>query len=306
MKNTIRKIVGKIGVVIQDAVRGAALQKTAIAMREAGAALLRQKKLAAGMMLLDAVFIILYGFVSAAYLPNILDFVVVVGSAISRHAVTNPNSNAGLFAMLRETGAMGAFWSLAILAITFLCSAFVLYTALSGSAWFLSRKALHPTSSPPAATTLQHTAYAAYLWRFAKVSLLWGVLALAGNVVSYLLDLRQTVVTGNVPTASSPFIAAYFILLVYVSSISYVSPYHGAASTSWGLIKQSAREGMSLWRKTIPAMIAIALLYLAIHKILVLAHGVNPTLSLVLGILLVFPLFSFARVFFGKTLEERT
>lgn len=305
MKNSIKTMGRAIkDSALRDSALGNVIKKTGMAMKDAAAALLQHKKLTLGMMLLDASFILLYGLVSAAYLPRIMDFIVVVGSALSRHAVTDPASTAGFFGMLQETGTTGAFWSLVILSLAFLCSVFLLYTILSGSAWWLSRKVLQ--------NVLHHdgndyalNGYAPYIRRFAGVSLAWGAFVLAGNVASYIIDLRQTVATGNVPATASPLIMAYFVLIVYVSSISYTTLLSGTVATAWGAVKRSVRESVTSWRAALPAAAALALLFAAIHLLLRGAQLLHPVLMIALGILLVFPFFSFARVFFSAILQEK-
>lgn len=230
--------------------------------------------------ILDAIFFILYGFLTSPFFKSMTNLLVVISDKVSLELdlVQQGLSSAGgmldiifgvtIRADVLEFIIMGLIVSLVI---------YVLYSVVHGTCWKY-------------ATRLAGYSDKHFLRKFFFVNIFWMVLLVLHSILDVLQELRYLIMQ-RITGGGINFPRYFMILLLFIGA------YFALISYKTKNIKKSFREGVQT-KKHIGKYLLILLLFLIINFILQFAGYLHENLLFLLGIILFLPAISYFRIFF--------
>lgn len=227
----------------------------------------------------DALFFVLYGFLSRGLREGIVAGITTTGAKlaqIAQETIKTPY----LKLLLHESVKPYTLRVLGLLALLGIII-FALYCFFHGTNWWIARTIAGKNES-----------YHAYLWIFAKLNILWMAMFIIYFALDTYFDLKSAMLKVVEQPASQPVLPIIFLTLtVYFALISY------SKTSLRGVLK--AGKNLKL---TIPPIAICAALLAAIHFITKLLGMFSPTTALVTGLALALPALTFTRTHLARML----
>jgi len=237
--------------------------------------------------ILDVIFLIVYGFLTAPLFFSIVENITSVGTKLSQLApefsrtfTVNPGIINLLFthpSLKPHTNTLIASYLILVLVI------FVLYNLFQGINWRLARQ-----------ITGDNTEWGSYLGRFAKINVFWIFLFVIYHILDVIASLQQTIAEGVVntrPTNTLGIISIIFLVtIIYFAFISYNSL----------SIKKSFKEGIKKAKNFVPMYLVIAAVFVIIQYLLVLVQKLGTATTFIVGVALLLPALSWTRIYITK------
>jgi hypothetical protein len=170
---------------------------------------------------------------------------------------------------------------LGLLAVLAVCI-FVLWWLLQGTNWWLAASLAGRTSS-----------WKQYILGFGRVNILWFVIFGALHVLDVIFDLRRLVIEkaiGESAATAGNVLLVFAVIAVYFALLSY--PLLS--------IRKAVSSGFHGAKLFVPAFLMVAVHFLAGNFIVNVLARVNATLMFVLGAVILFSLFAWARVYIAR------
>ncbi len=220
-------------------------------------------------VLIDVFFLVSLGFIAGILLSRIEDSIFLIFKK-------------------EPLGFLKFGFNLLLLAI----SIFLAYSLFQGASWLISYK-----------ISGEKIGVVDFFSKFAKQSALYLAFTYLAIVMFYVANFFSYQRTGNIDFSidfSNPaniLLFAFFAIIGYFALINHSS----IAKTA----KESFSIGLKNFRFLFPIFLVLLAILLALNYLVFLSSGINKWLMFVLGILIIMPLFSFARIFFIKLLRKQ-
>ncbi|MCX6707903.1 MAG: hypothetical protein NT001_07280 [Candidatus Woesearchaeota archaeon] len=238
-------------------------------------------------VLFDLIFIFLYGSIMGYFSSYIISNLYSFGSAILQS-----NDITGTPMMGNVMGALLLMFLLL----------FIVYALFEGASWRMSR----------IFATKEKISYAGYLKGFTLANLVWFIPYLIYKALSFLVafkfkygDASQTAQAGimqNIPLLiSTALVSLFLLILAYFSSVSY--PLIGKSRTMKA-IKDSFVIGYRNFMYIAPRMIFAIALFLIANMAVVLTSRISMALMIVLGVLILLPMMTWARIYLHMIMQD--
>jgi len=244
----------------------------------------QQKTFALASALLDLVFLISFGFLTAPVLGKLQQHVIIIGSLVSKQLqVPAGRARPAVIDTLFQPPASAYVWQFLGLLFILALIVFLLYSIVQGLNWWLAMSAAGHGKE-----------WKSFLLRFARVNVLWFVLVLLWFCVDTLLDLRRLLVekaTGEAfGSSGSIVLSVLFVALAYFALASY--PLLS--------VRRAFTVGVRKAGVLIPAALIIAVHFFAGNFIVRWLQGINTTVMFLVGAVLLFALLAWARVYITR------
>jgi hypothetical protein len=244
-----------------------------------------------GLALWDVVFLLVYGFFSSFLFELINNVFYQVGGVLSARAPEYTQqfvADPGLLSLLFFDPTLQPF-GLRLLGLfaLLLVIVFVLFVLFQGFSWWLSLRLLGFNKS-----------LSTYIKLFARLNVLWLVLFVVYRLLRFASALRFTAVQQFSPEASvnvlSIVLSLVFIIVMYFAFVSYVV----------GDNKKGFFVGRRFAKHIVPGFVLIALYVLLVDVLVVVLSGLNSSLAVGAGVVLLLPFFTVTRLFVGLLVRK--
>jgi hypothetical protein len=243
----------------------------------------QQKTFALASALLDLVFLISFGFLTAPVLGKLQQHVIIIGSLVSRQLqVPAGRARPAVIDTLFQPPASAYVWQFLGLLLVLALIMFLLYSIVQGLNWWLALGAAGHAKD-----------WKQFLLGFARVNTLWFVLVLLWFCIDTVLDLRRLLVekaTGVAAGGAGTVASVVLLIILYFALASY--PLLSA--------RKAFRLGVRKAKVLVPAGVIIAAHFFAGNSIVRWLQGINTTLMFLVGAVLLFALLAWARVYIAR------
>lgn len=238
--------------------------------------------------LVDIVFFIAYGFLTAPVFDKLTEHVIVIGTLVSEQMrVAAGRARPAVIDTLFQQPVSQYTWQFVGLLIVLVLVVFVLFCVFQGLNWWLATSVIGKKQQ-----------WRDFLLRFARVNLLWFGLYVVWYCIDTVFDLRRIVVekaTGQAAGAA-PMIALSFALIViaYFALISY--PLLN--------IRKAFLIGIRHAAVLVPGVLLAGAQFLAGNFALRWLATVNATAHFILGAVLLLVLLAWTRIFMTRLAQR--
>lgn len=234
--------------------------------------------------LIDIVFFITFGLLTAPIFDKLTQHVIIIGSLVSE-LMRAPAGRArpavvdALFMEPVKQFTWQFFGLLLLLAVTI----FVLYCILHGFCWFM---AIYLAG--------KKTSWKKHMIGFARVNLLWFGLFVAWFATDAIFDLRRLVVekaSGQPDMTSAVVLYVVLLAIIYLALLSYPSL----------SIKSAFSRNITA---AFPAIVLVIIHFLAGNLVVTWLGQLNQTLMFVAGAIILFVLMAWARLYIARSVKR--
>ncbi len=218
---------------------------------------------------LDAVFLILYGFITFPIKDTIVKHILVVGAIASnsaRDASQASFQGAGFFGGLFTEQSLPYVSKIVLLVCLLGLATYLTFVLLQSPQWWLARKKGKLVD---------------FMADFAKITIPFAVIIGALSLIGLLVSMRDAVSNGS----SDWLFTAATVLIAWI------------AVWCFGTMKAGWLAPFKAWRVTIPATLVILVVGIAANFAIVGLSFLNSTLALTIGALLLLPLLAWTRAY---------
>lgn len=249
----------------------------------AWALLWRNKGVAIASILVDVVFFIAFGLLTRPVFDKLTEHVIIIGSLVSAQlqAPAGRVRPAVVDTLFQEPVRHYTLQFLGLLAVLAV-AVFVLFWLLQGLNWWLA-VSLAGGKLP----------WKKFALGFARVNALWFALFAAWYALDMVFDLRRLVIEkalGQPAGIANAVLSVVLVLIAYFALLSYPSL----------SVRKAFVSGFRRIAVVVPAFLLVIAHFLAGNLVVNLLAQVNATLMFVLGALILFALFAWARVYIAR------
>lgn len=249
--------------------------------------LARNKGVALASGLVDVVFFLAFGFLTAPVYDKLTEHVIIIGTLVSEQLrAAAGRARPAVFDVLFQEPVSTYTWQFAGLLVLLAAIVFVLVVVLQGLNWWLAASLANEKQS-----------WRTYLTGFAKVNALWFILFVLWYALDAVVDLRRLVIER---TTGQPAAGASIALWVVLAAIAYFA----LASYPSVSIRKAFAAGTRKAVVLVPAMLAVAAHFLAGNLVLQGIALLSRTAMLVIGVVLLLGLLSWARLYICLVLRR--
>ncbi len=228
--------------------------------------------------LLDVVFLFVLGFISGFFYPQIQQKL----EALWALAFPKMQQGYGLLKILFFEDVIQHTEDLALLLLALIIILYFVYVLFQGTNWWIAQN-----------ISKRKIFWKEYLKYFAKINLLWFALLIIYNILDvvnslWMKFLSQTSISVS---WSNVLLDAFLVFIIYSALTSY----------SAKGIKQAFLSISKV--NTILTFFSIIIIFLVLQFIIINAELLNPTLGLIIGILLFFPAIIWSRVYINMLVK---
>jgi len=242
-------------------------------------------------MILDLLFFVVYGLLSAPIFNKLSDHVIVLGAFISdamKKTGRTYVNNKSIVDMLSGQQVWPYFFKFLILLLLLGMTAYLLYCLFQGIAWKLSSELAGYKIS-----------WKEYLKSFTKVNSFWFAIFVIYYFGSLFVSIRKTIILKFNPTYAPSYIwevifAMVLFIFIYLMILSYVS----------GRIKIGLKAGIKGWKEFAPPIILIIFVFLIINEIMLRTGLINIQLAYLFGLTLFLPALTIAKVYIFRVASK--
>ena len=260
------------------------------ALRATFAQLRKSTRSAGLVVLLDVLFLLLYGFLTSPLFQVINNYFYEMGGIVTQAApgyTTRFAEQPGLLKLVFTDPSLSSYaWSLVGIFLLLLVIIYVIYVVLQGMAWKVAQ-------------SIAGKDIKSYVRRFAEINLFWFGFLVVYRILHFASELRFVTMKQFQldATVNYPGIVLFILLLVgaYFAIISYVV---GSNKKAWVVGRTQAKH-------LVPSFVLVAVFIALVDVIVVQLAPINSVLALIVGALLLFPGFVAARVFFTIMISRR-
>jgi hypothetical protein len=238
-------------------------------------------------VILDLLFMIVYGFVTAPIKGKIVEHVLVIGGLISQAAqesgeVAVQKGQSIIALMLERPEVSPYFHSLLLLFVILAVASFVTYILFQACVWFLAHRRASMEMDLPE-----------FISRFASLNIWWGILVMLYSAVT-LIDSIRIAVTNSQSDLFSQSLMVLAVIVGVVASWTYALPmrqsgWRGAIDGSVSVFKR--------WKVTLPATLLVIVGFVLLNYAIMGIANLSTTAAFIAGIVLLFPIMAWARLF---------
>ncbi len=249
--------------------------------------LFQNKGFALASGLVDLVFFLAFGFVTAPVFDKLTEHVIIIGSLVSEQmrVAVGRTRPAVLDALFQQPVSQYTWQFLGLLAVLALV-VFVLYALLQGTAWWLASSVVH-----------KPLRWREFLMGFARVHVLWFALYAAWYCVDAILDLRRIVVAkalGQAVSGTNVVLLAVLGIVIYFALIS--SPLLS--------IRKAFALGIRKAGVLLPAFVVVDAHFLAGNFVVRWLGTLNTTVMFVVGTVLLLIVLAWTRVYLSMIVRR--
>lgn len=233
--------------------------------------------------LLDVLFFIFYGFLTAPFFETIVRQINFLGTTLQSQAAeytrTFANNPSIINLLFTDPVLKPSTYELLTAYLIVGLIIYALYVSMQSVNWTIARTMVGKKEE-----------VGKYMKKFAKVNITWFLLFVVYHFIDVIASLKATVQAGEVitqPTNALGIFAIIFLILIgYFALISY----------NVLDVKKSFKEGRKL-KKHLPVFLIIAAVFLILNYILTLTPKLGAASNFLIGIILVLPAITWARVY---------
>ena len=241
-------------------------------------------------MIADALFFVVYGFLTTPLKDKIMAQVMVIGG-LAAQQVPDTGSRAvqsgrSIVAMLltQPDIAPYAFRTLLLLVLLAVAS-FVIYCLFQACGWYLAHK-----------SAALHSGLAEYVAYFTRLNLWWAVLFFLYSGLSLLVAMRAAVL--NTLYTQTDVLGITLTIFAVIVALFAVWTYARQPSTSgWRGAVDGVKWAGRHWKRTIPATVLVVILFIIVNYIIIGLSFIASWLAIGLGGLLTLLATAYARLF---------
>jgi hypothetical protein len=213
-------------------------------------------------VLVDALFLVFYGFVTAGFGQKLFEYLTEMGLEVAR--------GAGAATVAPRLSAIIVLYSLAL---------YLLVAVFQGSAWWLCHGFVQK----------HRRSYHDHMVGFAKLSLIWGVFVMGYAFVSYGISLSAMVKDREPGEVISSILLVSALMILYMASLSYSIRGKGVFS----LLGRTITKAVEL--RILLAFAAICAVFILLGLLLSQVSS-SLVLSALVQLLMVLPALSVSRI----------
>lgn len=229
--------------------------------------------------LLDIIFFVAYGFLTAPLLENLTTHVLVIGAFLSQKmSAVADRTRPAIIDALFQPPVSRYTWQFIGLLVILAVAVFVLFCIFQGITWYLAgrldKSKMH---------------WRVFLLNFARVNLLWFGLYFLWQCISTVIDMRRIAiekVLGQPASGAGIAMAVILVALAYFAIVSY--PILN--------IKKAFSIGTKRFDLLVAGLIVLAQLYIGNVLVKLLAR-VNLKLAFIVGVIVMLVLLSWSRAY---------
>ena len=249
-------------------------------LKQASRIALKNKKWVLLSSFMDLLFFFVYGFATAPIYRKLVEYINVIGSFAGEAIQTATRESRSMSTILMDPAISSYFYDMILLLIILWITVYFLYCLFQAFNWKIALQ-----------LTGKKIRYLDYLKKFAVMNILWFVLFIAYYLLGFAIDIRKTIISAVMQTSPSSMLniilAFFLIIIAYFAVISYVKI----------SLKKAFFIGKSKIRQLLPSVLIIAIYILVLNIILALLTQLNVILAIVLGLILLIPAITFARIY---------
>lgn len=235
-------------------------------------------------ILLDILFFVVYGLLSAPIFAKLTDYTILVGAFVSQTLKSggrNYINNKSVFDILTSEQVLPFFTKFLLLLLLLGAIIYFLYCIFQGIIWKLA--------SSLAGYDLE---WAEYIKAFARTNILWFGIFVVYYFGSLFFQIRTTVLTKINPSYAPNFFwevlfGTAIIIVLYFMILSYIS----------GGLKIGFKAGVKGWPHFAPPIFLIMFVFLVINQIMIYAGLWILELAYLFGLVFFLPALTWAKVY---------
>jgi len=248
----------------------------------------RNKIVVLASVLVDMLFFFLYGLMTRPIFANLTNHTIIIGSLVSQELrVAAGRARPAVVDLLLQEPTKHFTMQFLGLLLVLAVVVFVIYSVFQGINWWMA-----------ASITKKTMHWRDYLLKFAKINILWFVLFSIWYCFDAIFDLRRLVIEKslNQPAAGASIVLNIILgVIIYFVLVSY--PLLSA--------KKSFSKGFRNLKTIIPALILVVIHFVVGSVILQWLIKINAAVMFIVGILILFVLFAWARTYISLIVERK-
>lgn len=251
------------------------------------------KKLALSSVI-DILFFIVYGFLTAPLFRKLVEYIVIIGTEISQNAasmVRGENPTVGSL-IANDSQLTQYFHKLLLVYLILAVVIYLVYVFFHSITWKISSE-----------ISGRKIGMYDYLKDFALVNIFWVILFIVYHFVSLYFDLNEAAIRSVQAEPSSFFRIALAVLILFTFYFAAIS-YALIGKVKKGKIRKSFKIGFKNFRNVLPAYLVVLLVFLILRYILNAVGDYNFVLMIIVGVVTLIPAMTWARVYFTMVVEK--
>ena len=263
---------------------------------------LKKLKSTITIVVLDLLFLLLYGFVKGApeisgFMGKTYQYLKVFLNLISENAKNLTEDAArkiSVFELIQQNDIIAQYFYLILLTLfLFAIATYILYSIIEGSAWWHSYKLINKEIS-----------YKRFIIQFTAITFPFylGIILLA--LLSFIdtfraLTLERLQVAAPIGLRIVMLILG--LIIIYFGSIAYSLI---GKESAWKTVKKSIKIGFKKFHKYFPAFLLIFIVFFLLNFIALFLGNISLIVMLIVGIVLIFPSITWARIYSKLVLDR--
>jgi hypothetical protein len=247
----------------------------------------KNKKLFLLSVFFDILFFFVYGFATAPIYLKLMENVNVIGSYAGEAVKTATRESQSMLNALSSETIAPYFNNIILLLLILAVTVYLIYCIFQALNWKIALQ-----------LTGKKTRYLDYLKKFLLLNILWFILFMLYYTLGFFVDIRKILISTLTQTTPSSalnvVLAFYFIFIAYFAVISYVKL----------SLKKSISTGMRKLKQLLPSILLIAVFLLALDIIIKLLASLNPILAIIVGLIILLPAMTIARIYISLTIQK--
>ncbi len=262
------------------------------------------RKKALGIVMLDIIFLLAYGFVRGS--PETFGFLSVIyeylksfltlASQQAKELALEAAKQTSIFTIMRDNPVIAHyFWLLVLSLILFALSTYFIYCFIEGAGWHLSFGLANAHAG-------NKTGFKNFIRQFFVVNIPWFLLFMLYVIVSFIDSFRATTLERlghQNPLGLKIASIIYLLLIAYFAVISYSLI---GTSSSLGILKRALSLGAKKYAEIVPAFALVVLAFVVLNYALIAIGKLSSLLMIIIGIAAVFPVIVLARVYLKRVI----
>jgi hypothetical protein len=243
---------------------------------------------------IDVLFFIMYGFLTAPLFRKLIEYVIIIGTEISQNAASIARGeNPTLGSMIAGSPEMTQYFRNMMLVYLLLAIViYIIYVFFHGTAWKIS--------SDIAGRKIR---FYEYLKEFAVVNIFWIILLVVYHLLSLYSDLSDAAARSMQAEPGNVFwiiIAVLYVTTFYFAAISYAL----IGKVKKGKVKKAFAIGTKNAKQVLPAYLLVLLVFFVLRFVLNEIAEFDFWIMLIIGLFTMIPAFTWARVYFTMVVEK--